>query len=68
MASDRRRRRSWPVITSTRATAPSLALVQALFFAPVLPDGIQPRLDARRLSADKSLHRAVHALGHFGIT
>ena len=36
---DQRRRRSGPVITSTRAIAPSLALVQALSFAPVLQDG-----------------------------
>ena len=37
-SSDQRRRRSGPVKTSTRAIAPSLALVQALSFAPMLPD------------------------------
>ena len=51
-SSDQRRRRSGPVITSTRAIAPSLALVQALSFAPMLPDDPHRRLNARRPSAD----------------
>jgi hypothetical protein len=36
-----------------RAIAPSLALVQALSFAPVLPDGPNRHLIARRLSPDE---------------
>lgn len=41
-SSDQRRRCSGPVITSTRAIPPSLALVQALSFAPMLPDSSEP--------------------------
>ena len=40
-SSDQRRRRS-PVITSTRAIAPSLALVQAPSFAPMLRNSAEP--------------------------
>jgi hypothetical protein len=40
--SDQRRRCSGPVITSTRAMAPSLALVQAPSFAPMLPTSVEP--------------------------
>src|SRR6266851_8762299 len=41
-SSDQRRRRSAPVITSTRAIAPSLALVQAPSFAPILTTSPEP--------------------------
>jgi hypothetical protein len=51
-SSDQRRRRSGPVITSTRAIAPSLALVQSLSFAPMPSDGPNHPLNARRPSPD----------------